>query len=410
MRKKLIALLLVLAMMLSICCVTAFAAPSHLISSMNDVRADLFGGIFLLHQAAKLLVDRAIDAMHLAKLALLCPIKKVQTAAKTGAKVLGAVIVGHVICRLFKDCQPAYIVTFDLNGVEIDGTAPEAQRVISGGKVTRPATPTDLSHTSEFVGWYQVATPSDLDEPWDFDVDVVTSDITLYAKWQSQCIAAGTLITMENGEQKAAEDLEIGDVVRTFDHETGEVSSAPVAFIWESENVANAFTLTFEGDTAVTVVEEHGFYDQEEQKYAFINAKNAENYIGHHFYNADTNSWLALKSCEVLHDSVDAYAIITSGHLNHLSNGMLSMCDGTVKIFANVFEYDAQMRFDADKKQGDIEAYGLTPIEKLLELEGFTEADYEIYNLQYLNVAIGKGPITWDWFKALGEYFAANGI
>ena len=227
---------------------------------------------------------------------------------------------------------------------------------------------------------------------------------------QSQCIAAGTMISMPEGKQKKVEDMEVGDVICTFDHETGEVSSAPVAFIWESKNVGNAFTLTFEGDVEVTVIEEHGFYDQKEQKYVFINLQNAQEYIGHHFYNADSNSWLELKSCEALDDRVDAYAIITSGDLNHMSNGMLSMCDGSVKVFANIFEYDDQMRFDSDKKKADIEAYGLTPKEKILELEGFTETDYDAYNLQYVDVMIGKGLITWEWMEALSDYCAANGL
>ena len=231
-----------------------------------------------------------------------------------------------------------------------------------------------------------------------------------YAPSEEECIAAGTMISMPGGKQKAVEELEIGDVICTFDHETGEVSSAPVCFIWERKNVGNAFTLTFEDDIEVTVIEEHGFYDQKEKKYVFINLQNAEEYIGDRFYNADTNSWLELKGCEALKDSVDAYAIITSGDLNHMSNGMLSMCDGSVKVLANIFEYDDQMKFDADKKKADIETYGLTSKEKILEFEGFIESDYDDYNLQYLNVAIGKGLTTWEWIEAFSDYCVENGL
>ena len=224
------------------------------------------------------------------------------------------------------------------------------------------------------------------------------------------CVAAGTMITMENGGQKAVEEIEVGDIIRTVNHETGNVSSAPVCFIWKTANASNAFTLTFEGGTEVKVIEEHGFYDKEERKYAFINAQNAKDYIGHHFYDADNGRWLELKGCKLSNESVDAYAIIASGHLNHLSNGMLSMCDGSIKVLANIFEYDEQMRFDADKKAADIAAYGLTPLEKILEYKGFLESDYYDYNLQYLNVAIGKGLTTWDRVKAFSDYCEANGI
>lgn len=228
--------------------------------------------------------------------------------------------------------------------------------------------------------------------------------------FDSSCIAAGTMITMGNGAQKVVEEIEIGEVIRTVDHETGTVSSAPVCFIWKTENASNAFTLTFEDGTDVTVIEDHGFYDQEERKYAFINADNAKDYFGHHFFNADNGQWLELKSCKMLNNRVDAYAIVTSKHLNHLSNGLLSMCDGSIKVLANIFEYDEQMRFDADKKAADIAAYGLTPLEKILEYKGFLEADYYDYNLQYLNIVIGKGLTTWDRVKAFSDYCEANGI
>ena len=238
-----------------------------------------------------------------------------------------------------------------------------------------------------------------------------TGDSTWDGDYQaSACIAAGTKITMGDGSQKVVEELEMGDVIRTVDHKTGEVSSAPVCFIWKTENASNAFTLTFEDEVEVTVIEEHGFYDKDERKYAFINARNAKDYIGHHFYDADNGRWLELKSCKLSNESVDAYAIVTSGHLNHLSNGILSMSDGSFKVLANIFEYDSQLEFDADKKKADIEKYGLTPLEKVLEYKGFLETDYYDYNLMYLNVAIGKGLTTWDRVKAYSDYCVANQI
>ena len=239
---------------------------------------------------------------------------------------------------------------------------------------------------------------------------IYSMDLSTIELNEDACVAAGTMVTMGNGERKAIEELEINDVIRTVDHKTGTVSSAPVCFIWKTENASNAFTLTFDGGTEVTVIEEHGFYDKEERKYAFINAGNAKDYIGHHFYDADNGCWLELKNCKLLDESVDAYAIVTSRHLNHLSNGVLSMCDGSIKVLANLFEFDSQLKFDADKKKADIKAYGLTPLEKVLEYKGFLKADYYNYNLMYLNVAIGKGLTTWNYVKALSDYCETNQI
>lgn len=141
-----------------------------------------------------------------------------------------------------------------------------------------------------------------------------------------------------------------------------------------------------------------------------MNFAHRKDYIGHHFYDADNGRWLELKSCKLVNRGVDAYAVVTSRHFDHLSNGMLSICDGSIKILANLFEYDDRMRIDADKKAADIEAFGLTPLEKVLDYKGFLKADYYDYNLMYLNIAIGKGLTSWDYVKALSDYCEANHI
>ena len=195
---------------------------------------------------------------------------------------------------------------------------------------------------------------------------------------------------------KLVEELEIGDVVKTFDHKTGLISSSHVCFIMKSEDVKNAFTLHFENDIDITVIEEHGFYDNDLNKYVFINADNAKDYVGHHFFNGDLMCQMELKGYDVLNDKVDAYAIVTSKHLNHMAEGMLSICDGSIKLFANLFEYDDNMKIDETQKVQDIATYGLMEKEAFTKYRGFEDADYEDYGLQYVSILIGKGLITWE--------------
>ena len=70
---------------------------------------------------------------------------------------------------------PNYSVTFDANG---HGTAPADQCIADGGKATNPGNLSTTGYT--FGGWYKEAGCTNA---WDFANDVVTSDITLYAKW-----------------------------------------------------------------------------------------------------------------------------------------------------------------------------------------------------------------------------------
>ena len=72
--------------------------------------------------------------------------------------------------------KDTYKVEFDPNG---GSSVPAIENVVSGSKITKPADPTKSGY--KFAGWYRDAA---LTDPWDFDNDVVTADITLYAKWE----------------------------------------------------------------------------------------------------------------------------------------------------------------------------------------------------------------------------------
>ena len=80
-----------------------------------------------------------------------------------------------------------YTVTFDANG---HGTAPTQQKTTYGGKITEPAAPTAENYY--FQGWFKESTCENM---WDFDSDIVTANITLYAKW-SECNHSGNTNTL----------------------------------------------------------------------------------------------------------------------------------------------------------------------------------------------------------------------
>ena len=72
-----------------------------------------------------------------------------------------------------------FTVTFDANGK--DAELPASQRVKQGHPVIEPsAKPRCAGFT--FVGWYKDAACT---QAWDFAKDVVTADMTLYAKWSA---------------------------------------------------------------------------------------------------------------------------------------------------------------------------------------------------------------------------------
>ena len=78
--------------------------------------------------------------------------------------------------------QNVYTVTFDSQG----GSSVSSSQVTGGSKVTKPATPSRSGYT--FGGWYK---DSGCTNAWNFDIDTVTGDMTLYAKWTKNNNSSG---------------------------------------------------------------------------------------------------------------------------------------------------------------------------------------------------------------------------
>ena len=77
-------------------------------------------------------------------------------------------------CGELDDPVREFNVTFQSNG----GSAIEAVTVKEGDKVTKPTNPTRDGFA--FVAWFK---ESAFTTEWKFDTDIVTANITLYAKW-----------------------------------------------------------------------------------------------------------------------------------------------------------------------------------------------------------------------------------
>ncbi|MDE5868549.1 MAG: InlB B-repeat-containing protein, partial [Anaeroplasmataceae bacterium] len=67
-----------------------------------------------------------------------------------------------------------YMIIFDSN----DGSYVSSQVIMQGSKVMKPTNPTKAGYT--FEGWYK---DSSLDTIWNFNKDIVTEPMILYAKW-----------------------------------------------------------------------------------------------------------------------------------------------------------------------------------------------------------------------------------
>ena len=80
---------------------------------------------------------------------------------------------------LFANWTPESFNTFTVT-FESNGGSSVADRIVQAGeRLSSPANPSKTGH--RFAGWYKEASLINL---WMFDIDVVNSNITLYAKWE----------------------------------------------------------------------------------------------------------------------------------------------------------------------------------------------------------------------------------
>ncbi|TVP94313.1 MAG: hypothetical protein EA374_07155, partial [Acholeplasmatales bacterium] len=95
---------------------------------------------------------------------------------KLGLALLFLLAAGSLAACRGEDEVITHTVTFETFG----GSDVNAQDIQNGRRITRPADPTK-EDGSEFVGWYKDSQFSSL---WNFDIDIVTEPVTLYAQWR----------------------------------------------------------------------------------------------------------------------------------------------------------------------------------------------------------------------------------
>lgn len=219
---------------------------------------------------------------------------------------------------------------------------------------------------------------------------------------QDSCLAAGSLITLADGSQKAVETLTGDEILLVWNMQTGTVDYAPIWFI-DSTTVCtqDIINLHFSDGTSVKVIYEHGFWNCNLNKYVYMD-ENAGQYIGDWFNKQTVGEngdyvWEKVQLTNVTYtkEYTTAWSPVTYGHLCYFVNGMLSMPGGIDGLF-NIFEVDGEtMTYGGQAMANDIERYGLYTYEEFSETFDVPVEIFEAVNAKYLKISIGKGLITY---------------
>ncbi|MDR2040580.1 MAG: InlB B-repeat-containing protein [Bacteroidales bacterium] len=136
--------------------------------------------------------------------------------------VVAAMIFGVTLltsCEENDDKPKEFTVSFNSN----EGSEVSTQIVKENEMVIRPENPTRSGY--DFLTWYKDA---DLVNEWNFDIDVVTADIILYAKWE------------ERKRQKSLLPLSIGN---SWSYENTSYNGGVPKTITTNENIQNSYVI-----------------------------------------------------------------------------------------------------------------------------------------------------------------------
>lgn len=251
---------------------------------------------------------------------------------------------------------------------------------------------------------------SGYESPW-YTCDYTSmpdKDITISsgASKEPSCLAKGTPILSENGNYINIEDLDVGDTIIVFDHETGSFVKSKIAYTYYAYGKVTVVTLNFSNGTTLKVLNTgHGLYDATLKQYVLISETNVSEVLGHTFISvsSDTTSmtYVTLDSYCISEELVERYDIVSENQLTHIANGFLA-CSDTLVGICNIFAFDDNHQIDLEAMQLDIEKYGLYTYEEWSQY--VTEDEFIKFRGCFFKIAIEKGLLTEEeLFKLIND-------
>ena len=197
---------------------------------------------------------------------------------------------------------------------------------------------------------------------------------------------------------KEARLIRTGDLVMSFNHETGRIEPNRVIANDHLKEKAEAYEvvhLTFSNGNETDFVYEQAYFDVDLNKYVYLHSHDAKEYIGHQFIAVNEQGIISrtkLIDVSSKEEIVEVVSPVTANHLNIVADNMLSVGGGLAGLF-NIFDYDREtLAFHSKKKGKDIKQYGLLGYEAFSKF--FPQEIYDALPCKYMSVSIGKGLIT----------------
>ena len=243
----------------------------------------------------------------------------------------------------------------------------------------------------------------------------VTSQFHIYN--DNACLIEGTEILMYDNTIKKVENIQVGDLVKVFNHEIGKFDISPIIFITHKDDepvMCQIINLVFEDNIQLKIVKEHAIFDKTTNKYEVININNFSLFIGHEFaiIKNDSIKTTILKSVNISVEKKKIFCPVSAFHMNLFANCLLTMPTFPYNIrgLYNIFKLNENMKYIESEKNLDIEKYGLYSYEEFTNIINISKEAYLASPAIYLKVSLGKGLITEEEIILGIKYLLSNNL
>lgn len=166
----------------------------------------------------------------------------------------------------------------------------------------------------------------------------VTGDLVISAQGTWTCLAQGTKVLLANGKYKNIEDIKYTDLLRVYNHVTGEFTN--VYPIWiEQEGFSDKYRkLTFSDGSYLKVISNHSVFDVDKKMYINV-ANDDECKIGTRVYKVkdDKLEIVTITNIEDINEGVKYYNVVSTMYYNIIANDILTT-DATSSI-SNIYGF-----------------------------------------------------------------------
>lgn len=158
---------------------------------------------------------------------------------------------------------------------------------------------------------------------------------------KNHCILITSFVLMVDGTYKRAGVIRTGDMVMSFNYETGMFEPNVVIGnddIDKPDEVYDVVHLEFGDGRSTDFIDEHGYFDVTLNKYIYLHIDDAKDYVGHEFVAIDECSIVRrVKLVSVVKTFTKLCSLATANSLNIIADGLLSIGGGLTGLF-NIFD------------------------------------------------------------------------